>query len=44
VYGYGGVPRRPLRGFPEDAGKRLWEHSHVIDLLNVEKELAQGGT
>jgi hypothetical protein len=39
VYGYGGVPRRPLRGFPKDAGERLWEHPHVVDLLSVEKKL-----
>jgi len=40
LHGYGGVPRRPLRGFPKDAGERLWEHPHVVDLVNTEKELA----
>jgi 4-hydroxy-2-oxoglutarate aldolase len=48
LYGYGGVPRRPLRGLAEgdETGERLWGHEHVVELVRVERELsgANAGT
>jgi len=39
LYGYGGLPRRPLPPMdPEDA-KRLWEHPHVQELIKTERQL-----
>jgi 4-hydroxy-2-oxoglutarate aldolase len=40
LYGYGGLPRKPLPPIdPEDA-KRLWEHPHVQELVKTERELS----
>jgi hypothetical protein len=40
LFGYGGSPRRPLPPIdPEDA-ERLWEHPHVQELINKERELS----
>lgn len=39
VYGYGGLPRRPLLPVPPATAKALWEHSHVQDLVKLEWEL-----
>ena len=39
LYGYGGLPRKPLPSIePEDA-KCLWEHPHVQELVKTEREL-----
>ena len=39
LYGYGGLPRKPLPPIePEDA-TRLWEHPHVQELVKTEREL-----
>jgi len=40
LYGYGGAPRRPLLPFEEEAGKALWAHPHVVELVEIEKQLA----
>jgi len=40
LYGYGGVPRRPLLPMEEDALAALWEHPHVQDLVKLERELS----
>ncbi|KAI0247965.1 dihydrodipicolinate synthetase [Lactifluus subvellereus] len=40
LYGYGGLPRKPLPPMdPEDA-RRLWEHPHVQELVKTERELS----
>jgi 4-hydroxy-2-oxoglutarate aldolase len=40
LHGYGGSPRRPLPPIdPEDA-TRLWEHPHVQEIINLERELS----
>lgn len=39
LYGYGGLPRRPLLPVPPAAAKALWEHRHVQDLVKLEWEL-----
>jgi 4-hydroxy-2-oxoglutarate aldolase len=40
LYGYGGLPRKPLPPIdPEDA-KRLWQHPHVQELVKTERELS----
>lgn len=39
LYGYGGVPRRPLPPIdPEDAAA-LWLHPHTQDIIALEREL-----
>lgn len=40
LHGYGGVPRRPLKGMTGGAGEVLWAHPHVVDLVKQEKKLA----
>jgi 4-hydroxy-2-oxoglutarate aldolase len=40
LYGYGGLPRKPLPPIdPEDAN-RLWQHPHVQELVKTERELS----
>ena len=39
LYGYGGVPRRPLPPIDPEAAKALWEHPHVQDIIALEREL-----
>ncbi|KAL0960824.1 hypothetical protein HGRIS_005843 [Hohenbuehelia grisea] len=40
LYGYGGLPRKPLPPIDPDAAQTLWEHSHTQDLVRVERELS----
>jgi L-threo-3-deoxy-hexylosonate aldolase len=40
LYGYGGLPRRPLPPISAEAAKALWEHHHTQDLINLERELS----
>lgn len=41
LFGYGGLPRKPLPPMnPEDA-ERLWEHPHVQDLIKTEREFIE---
>jgi len=40
LYGYGGVPRRPLLPMSPAAAKAIWEHHHVQDLVKLERELS----
>jgi hypothetical protein len=40
MYGYGGVPRKPLIPVEVEAGEALWEHADTRDLIAVERELS----
>ena len=40
LYGYGGVPRRPLPPTDPVAGEALWAHTDTVDLVKVERDLA----
>ncbi|KIJ41198.1 hypothetical protein M422DRAFT_209315 [Sphaerobolus stellatus SS14] len=40
-YGYGGAPRRPLLPFEEENGEKLWNHPHVVALLEEERKLTK---
>ncbi|KAF5357975.1 hypothetical protein D9756_001499 [Leucocoprinus leucothites] len=40
LYGYGGVPRKPLPPMDSAAGRILWEHRHTQDLVRLERELS----
>ncbi|OBZ66559.1 L-threo-3-deoxy-hexylosonate aldolase [Grifola frondosa] len=40
LYGYGGLPRKPLPPIEPDALAALWEHPHTQDLVRVERELS----
>ena len=40
LYGYGGVPRKPLPPLEEDAFVALWNHPHTQELVALEKELS----
>ncbi|KXN86901.1 putative 4-hydroxy-2-oxoglutarate aldolase, mitochondrial [Leucoagaricus sp. SymC.cos] len=40
LYGYGGVPRRPLPPISDAAAQTLWEHRHTQDLVRLERELS----
>ncbi|THH15942.1 hypothetical protein EUX98_g9381 [Antrodiella citrinella] len=40
LYGYGGVPRRPLLPLEADQLDALWAHPHVQDLVKLERELS----
>ena len=33
VYGYGGLPRKPLPPIDADVAERLWAHPHVQELV-----------
>lgn len=39
LYGYGGVPRRPLGPVKGGEGERLWGHEHVVELVKEEKRI-----
>ena len=39
VYGYGGLPRKPLPPTAPAAAQALWEHADVQDALQLEREL-----
>lgn len=40
LYGYGGLPRRPLPPIDREDAERLWEHPHVQELIKTERELS----
>jgi 4-hydroxy-2-oxoglutarate aldolase len=40
LYGYGGLPRRPLPPIDREDAERLWEHPHVGELIKTERELS----
>ncbi|KAL0581555.1 hypothetical protein V5O48_000484 [Marasmius crinis-equi] len=40
LYGYGGLPRRPLPPIEASAAQALWEHPHTQDLVRLERELS----
>lgn len=40
MYGYGGVPRKPLAGLTEAAMKEVWENQYVKDLVALEREIS----
>ncbi|KIK01381.1 hypothetical protein K443DRAFT_98779 [Laccaria amethystina LaAM-08-1] len=37
LYGYGGVPRKPLVGIDDFAGQALWHHPHTQALIELER-------
>jgi L-threo-3-deoxy-hexylosonate aldolase len=39
LYGYGGLPRKPLPPIDAGAARSLWEHPHTQDVLTLEREL-----
>jgi 4-hydroxy-2-oxoglutarate aldolase len=39
LHGYGGLPRRPLPPIDLEDAKRLWEHPHVQEIINLERGL-----
>jgi L-threo-3-deoxy-hexylosonate aldolase len=40
MYGYGGLPRKPLPPIPASAAQALWEHPHTQDIVRLERELS----
>jgi 4-hydroxy-2-oxoglutarate aldolase len=40
LYGYGGLPRRPLPPIGREDAERLWDHPHVEELIKIERELS----
>ena len=40
VYGYGGLPRKPLPPIEADVAQALWEHPHTQDLVETERKLS----
>ncbi|THU88418.1 dihydrodipicolinate synthetase [Dendrothele bispora CBS 962.96] len=38
LYGYGGLPRKPLPPMEASAAKALWEHPHTQDVVKLERE------
>ncbi|TFK55120.1 dihydrodipicolinate synthetase [Heliocybe sulcata] len=40
LYGYGGVPRKPLLGMLEEKKEEIWAHPHTQDLVKLERECA----
>ncbi|GJE98273.1 dihydrodipicolinate synthetase [Phanerochaete sordida] len=40
LYGYGGLPRKPLPPISAKAAQALWDHPHVRELVAVERELS----
>jgi 4-hydroxy-2-oxoglutarate aldolase len=40
LYGYGGVPRKPLPPISSENAERLWQHPHVQELVKTERELS----
>ncbi|EKM49488.1 uncharacterized protein PHACADRAFT_201197 [Phanerochaete carnosa HHB-10118-sp] len=37
LYGYGGLPRKPLPPISHEAARALWEHPHVQELIATER-------
>jgi len=44
LYGYGGLPRKPLPPIDADAAAALWAHPHTAALVALERELAGKGS
>lgn len=44
LYGYGGVPRRPLGPCPPERAEALWAHPDVRELVALERELSGKAT
>lgn len=40
LYGYGGLPRKPLPPINPDVAAALWAHPHVQELVAAERELS----
>ncbi|KAJ3517173.1 hypothetical protein NLJ89_g667 [Agrocybe chaxingu] len=40
MYGYGGVPRKPLPPMEAAAAQALWEHPHTQALVKIEREFS----
>lgn len=40
LYGYGGLPRKPLPPIDPAVAKALWVHPDVVELVAIEKELS----
>ncbi|TFK30006.1 dihydrodipicolinate synthetase [Coprinopsis marcescibilis] len=40
VYGYGGLPRRPLPPISAEAATAVWDHPHTQALIRLERELS----
>ncbi|KDQ60979.1 hypothetical protein JAAARDRAFT_151922 [Jaapia argillacea MUCL 33604] len=40
LYGYGGLPRKPLPPIESYAAQTMWEHPHTQDLVKIERELS----
>jgi len=42
LYGYGGLPRKPLPGVDAAAAQALWDHPHTRELIKLEQEIGGG--
>jgi 4-hydroxy-2-oxoglutarate aldolase len=42
VYGYGGLPRKPLPQLDSETTNALWAHPHVQELVKLERILSEG--
>lgn len=40
LYGYGGLPRKPLPPIDAAVAQALWEHPDTVALVKVERELS----
>ena len=40
LYGYGGLPRKPLPPIEPEAAEALWVHPDVVELVTIERELS----
>lgn len=40
LYGYGGLPRKPLPPIEPDVADALWAHAHTQELIRTERELS----
>ncbi|KAH0583789.1 putative 4-hydroxy-2-oxoglutarate aldolase, mitochondrial [Termitomyces sp. J132] len=40
LYGYGGVPRKPLPPIENAAAEAIWTHPHTQELVRIERELS----
>jgi L-threo-3-deoxy-hexylosonate aldolase len=40
LFGYGGLPRRPLPPIDREDAERLWGHPHVQEVVMKERELS----
>lgn len=40
MYGYGGLPRKPLPPISSSDAQALWDHPHTQALVKLERELS----